>query len=599
MRNLRYLFFLVVIFFYFSNSLLSEQKYISIDKSYITSINKQYYMVTEFKLDNSGYIYGNPKGPGTGKDTNLYFSNIDIKDVYFSKPQKYYPESSPKWVWRYKNKFKVIVSLNSLPKEEIVIKTDALFCVNGACYPVKDDFIIKPDVINIIAGSNIDLNEFNKINIMKSDNKSISKSSNITSDFNPISYENNSVTNIIAAILFGLLAGLILNVMPCVLPVISLKIFTFIKNADEDKKRIRLSGLLYSAGIVLSFVLLASLLAFAGYNWGGLFQNTLFLKVMIILLFAFALSFFGIYTLNIPSIISKTASKKRSSIYVEAFIHGILATLLATPCSGPFLGATLSWTLTQSPLIIYTIFIFIGIGMSLPYIVLTMNTSLMKYIPKPGKWMVNFERIMGFLLIAAVIYFLTILNYNQIKIVLWMILIIAAALWQYGKYGSPVSKKKNRIISLFVLVLMVFIAFTIPGKIYEEKIINLDRENYSYSKLMALSEKQPVLIQFTADWCTNCKIIESSVYNTEEMNLLQKEYNLKILKADLDKSPGAEDLLKKLGSRSVPFAAVFYNYNFEQPYILRDIYEIDDIKKVLELINTDSKELDIQTINFE
>lgn len=592
--------YFIMLFVFLISVNLSGKETLNIYDQKVLRINNELYVELNFSINDEGYIYGNPKGPGTGKETivEIKSDSKNIKKIYFSNPEKYFPDSSTEWVFRYNNNFKILF-YNEAESYNIVIS--ALFCNDGACTPIEKQMNIDISKSDIERVNSDYINKYYKeieVQYLNSENNENSK---IVSEFSPIEVNAENISNIITAILFGLLAGLILNIMPCVLPVISLKIFTFVKNANEDKRKIRISGIFYSLGIILSFIILAALLSFAGYNWGGLFQNTTFLKIMILLLFAFSLSFLGVYTLNIPGFASKGSSKRFKNIYIEAFFHGILATILATPCSGPFLGATLTWTLTQSIPIIFTIFIFIGIGMALPYFILSMNTALLKFIPKPGKWMINFEKIMGLLLIGAVIYFTGLLDEKNIKIILWSLFIIALAFWQYGIYGTPVSKKINRTISTVILLVLVILAYLLPNRIFLNKDFNsLERSSFSYDLLKSETVNNSVIVQFTADWCTNCKVIEKNIYQSEEFIKLQKEYGFKVLKADLDKDPGAQDLLKKLGSRSVPFAAVFYNSNFLKPYILRDLYDIENIETALKKAKQSIKnpEFEIETIEF-
>lgn len=174
-----------------------------------------------------------------------------------------------------------------------------------------------------------------------------------------------------AALGFGFLAGLILNVMPCVLPVVSLKIYGFVKQAGEDRGRVRLLGLAFGAGILFVFLILASLAAYAGLGWGQQFQSDKFLVAMVALMVAFALGMFDVYTIQLPGLVGnvEAAAAQREGV-AGSFAKGALATLLATPCSGPFLGATLAYALTQPPAVIFAIFASIGVGMAFPYVLL-------------------------------------------------------------------------------------------------------------------------------------------------------------------------------------------------------------------------------------
>ncbi|MCA9253152.1 MAG: hypothetical protein KDA54_18650, partial [Phycisphaerales bacterium] len=204
------------------------------------------------------------------------------------------------------------------------------------------------------------------------------------------------------AILGGMLGGLILNVMPCVLPVISIKILSFVQQADEDPKRVFHLGLMFCAGIIISFWALAGgilgLREFYGEQagWGAFFQQPKFIIGMSTLMFAFALSLFGVFEISLPgSATTKLAGATEREGLSGAFMKGVLATLLATPCTAPFLGPAIAFALTNSVFVVAVVFTAVGFGMALPYLLLTANPGWLKYLPRPGAWMNTFKQLMG------------------------------------------------------------------------------------------------------------------------------------------------------------------------------------------------------------
>lgn len=622
-KNVLKIIILLTCFFTYS-PVFSESLIITTENSdNIVKIDKNYYLPLTMKIPDKSYIYGNPKGPGTGKPTNIFAStsnkSITFSNILIEKPEKYFPKQEINWVYRHKDSVKFYVPFTitgSQPNISITIKilVDALLCSNVSCVPIKGNYSYTFNTDQLPKKSIENKDNFLKNLVKLGGNTSTvntlkptktKKLQEIPFDFEPKFITTNTISNLLQAIIFALLAGFILNFMPCVLPVISLKIISIIKIAKDDRLKIIKIGLTFTLGMLLSFLVLASLAAFAGHNWGTLFQNTTFLISMIIIVFALALSLMNVYTINLPSFAAKKATITYSNPYIDAFMKGLLTTFLATPCSGPFLGGTLAWSLTQPIYIIYIIFLCIGLGMALPYLIIALKPGLISFIPKPGEWTVVFEKLMGFLLFGTVIYLLSVLPLEEIPALLWMLFFTAIAFWQYGQYGAINKSKKSRIFSAILLVIIIYAAYsfflTKPGK---DEIIDIPKENYSLEKLTEANvNNQVVIVKFTADWCPNCQLVELNTIKTKEFNDLVKENNIKVLIADITK-PGteAEMLLNKLNSRSIPFLAIFgTGENFLNPICLRDLYNIDDIKEALDVLDkTEKKEqLEIPEIKVE
>jgi thiol:disulfide interchange protein DsbD len=207
-------------------------------------------------------------------------------------------------------------------------------------------------------------------------------------------------------LLFGLLAGFILNFMPCVLPVLGLKVLSFVQQGGDDPRRAFKLSLAFAAGLLLVFEILAGLAVGAGQAWGELFGRPWFTLGLSAVVLAFALSLFGVWTMQVPGFVNQLGAGSQEG-YGGAFFKGMLTTLLATPCTGPFLGSLTAWSVKQSAPVVFLTFSSIGLGMALPYLVLTANPALMKKMPRPGRWMEKFERLMGFVLLATVLFFVS------------------------------------------------------------------------------------------------------------------------------------------------------------------------------------------------
>jgi suppressor for copper-sensitivity B len=267
------------------------------------------------------------------------------------------------------------------------------------------------------------------------------------------------IDNVWFALGAGLLAGLILNVMPCVLPVISLKIYGYLKQAGSDRRRIQAMGLAFSAGILAVFLVFGVLFAYAGQTWGELFQSDVFNVIMVAVLVGCTLWMFEVFILTVPGIVGEAdaAAAARKDLVGE-FAKGMLATLLSTPCSGPLLIPVISFALkTKSPPIIFSTLTAVGIGMGFPYLVLAWKPGWMKLMPKPGDWMRTFKEFMGFLLLGTAIWLLWQRRRNG-ELVVWTVAFstfVAMAGWLYGRWADPMNSRAKRLMAPLAALLLI------------------------------------------------------------------------------------------------------------------------------------------------
>jgi thiol:disulfide interchange protein DsbD len=471
-------------------------------------------------------------------------------------------------------------------------------CTSDACLPVERSFEIiikvKNGVLNSTPVMMNHINEFLSLkknisiaseNLKKGkaqDNGSIQNNdSGIPGsiEFTP-QYPEGEITGLVQAILFGLIAGFILNFMPCVLPVVSLKIMSFVLNAGEKKKVIVIQGFLFSAGIIASFLVLAALAAFSGHKWGALFQDKIFIIGMASFIFAMALSLLGVYIFNIPLFAGRAVSKTRG-IYTDAFIKGVVATLLATPCSGPFLGGTLAWTLTRPPEIIFIIFLSVGIGMALPYMLLALNPAFLRFIPKPGAWMNRFEKAMGFILMFTVVYLLSILDSSGRMGLILFLLFLSIGLWQFGEFGSLDRERWKRVVSFTVLLAVAALGYGLSFKyLFNERVSAHERIEFSSERILKNRDNGVItVVEFTAEWCPNCSLVEKLALEKDEVQKLFARDDIEFMVADITKKNiPAESFMNRLGSKSIPLLAILPpGEGFNSPYCLRDIYSAEDV----------------------
>lgn len=382
--------------------------------------------------------------------------------------------------------------------------------------------------------------------------------------------ENKQEDGLALYLLYAFLGGLILNVMPCVLPVIAIKVLSFVQQAGESRRRILLLNLLYSAGVVVVFLMLASLAVFAKFGWGNLFQKPEFQLVMSLMVFAMGLSLLGVFEIPVPGMIGSAASHQHQEGLTGAFLTGMFATLMATPCSGPFLGVTLGWSVKQPAHITYLVWSVMGIGMSFPYLLLGVFPGWVKFIPRPGNWMVTFKQVCGFLLLGTVLFLMDSMKPEAVFSLLILLLVVGFSLWMIGNLyniNSPSSRKWNiRFFATLLPAVTCWWLFTaslqLPWKPFTGPTVQQE-----------LLRGRTVLIDFTAKWCLACKANEKWALNTPDTLELVKQHDVLTLKADwTDESPEIERWLQTFGSISIPLTVIFPGNDPTKPIVIRDSF---------------------------
>ncbi len=395
----------------------------------------------------------------------------------------------------------------------------------------------------------------------------------------------NQGLTIARALGLGLLGGFILNLMPCVLPVIALKIFGFIGQAGESRQRVFRVGLAFVAGIFAWFMMLAALVVgarAAGHElaWAFQFQNPVFVFSMAILVFVFALNLLGLFEIWIPGT-GRIVSLSSKEGYGGAFLHGAFATLLATPCTGPFLGPVLPLAFTQSAGVTFAMFAAIATGMGLPYLVLTAQPAWMRFLPKPGPWMVRLKQLMGFLLLGTVVWLLGVLSSLGEKSdgisAIWILLGVGTACWIFGTWITPGARRFQQALALLAMAGAIGLSlfFARPRE-------TAGWENWTPERVAMLrKEGKPIFIDFTADWCLNCKYNERFILDAEPVRAALR--NFVTLKADWTKGdPVITAELKRLGRSGVPVYAVYPEGEGEAeilPEILTQNIVIDALRR--------------------
>jgi thiol:disulfide interchange protein len=296
-------------------------------------------------------------------------------------------------------------------------------------------------------------------------------------------------------------AGFILNFMPCVLPVVGLKIMSFMHMAGENPRRVFMLNFVFVLGMLAVFMTFALLAVMFNFGWGEAYTNLTFKVVMIAIVFGFGLSFFGVWEIPMPGIVDSDAANDLANKegFVGQFFKGILTTLLATPCSGPMLIPAVVWAMAQPPWMTFTVFLALGLGMALPYLVIGAFPKLASFLPKPGPWMETFKQIMGFVLIATTIFLINGVGWKYNASVLTLLLFIGVGCWWIGRteLHEPLGKQfKAWVGGLAMIAVGGFIAFGVLLPWYE-----LEYKPYSDAAVAKhLAKGQTVVVDFTADW---------------------------------------------------------------------------------------------------
>lgn len=365
---------------------------------------------------------------------------------------------------------------------------------------------------------------------------------------------------LLAVGLSAFLGGLILNLMPCVLPVISLKLLAFIEQGGQSRGRIFLLNLWYTAGLMSVFLLLGTLSASFNLAWGEQFTLTWFKVTMTALVFVMALSFLGVWEIPIPGFVGGGSAGKLQAKEgaLGAFAKGVLTTILATPCTGPFLGPVFGFTLEQPPYMSYLIFGTVGLGMASPYLLIGAVPELIRFLPRPGAWMETLKQVMAFLLLGTVVYLFSTMNERYFIPTLTLLVGLWFACWLVGRTSLTASPAKRR--AAWMGGLAAAAATGLLGFVVLLESPRLPWQPFSPEALAAArAEGKTVMVDFTADWCPNCKWNLVWAIDTKRVHKLVEEYGVVPMIADwTDHSPMIKDFLATVLKRqSIPVLAIW------------------------------------------
>jgi len=419
---------------------------------------------------------------------------------------------------------------------------------------------------------------------------------------------HDGVSSLGMALGLAFLGGLILNVMPCVLPVIALKIFGFVKMANQRRSVILKHGIFFAFGVVLSFwILSGALLVLRSYGegigWGFQLQEPIFVAVLAGILFMLGLSLFGVFELgtSMISVGSKASASSTNSPLKSSFMSGILATLVATPCTGPLLGPALGFAMTLPPVQALMIFTMMGLGMASPYLLFSAFPQLIRFLPKPGNWMITFKHLMGFLMMATVVWLVWVFGAQTDNmatfILLGSLLILAIAGWIFGRWATPTRRKLTRVIAMLTAAAMLFTGggaviltakqqrdFVMPPGDGSTRLVSENGwEMYNPERVQKLrAQGVPVFVDFTAKWCLICQANKLTLHSSNITKAFEEKGVVKMIGDWTKKDPVISAELEKLGRTGVPVYVLYSADAHTPPYILPQTLSRKVVRNYLE-----------------
>jgi len=417
-------------------------------------------------------------------------------------------------------------------------------------------------------------------------------------------------SEILKYILFAFLGGIILNITPCVLPILPIRIMSIMNQAQKDRSKVLSHTFVYTLGVLISFGIMAGIfiaLQQAGESagWGLQNQNPGFVLALMSIVFVFAMSLLGIFEIHVPGMSAATQATNKGG-YSGSFFGGIFAFLMAISCTGPFLGAALPFALRLPPVLMMVFFLTIGLGFAFPFLLIGFFPRALKIIPKPGDWMVLFKELMGFVLLYLV--------YTQLKTILmltdgeyflkviWYLLILGFAIWLYGRFVRYENSKVTQwIFTILPLALIVFAAVTylplpdtkpaeqtmetsglVPAPhapegwfVFSEELLN-----------KSLADGKAVFLDIGAAWCKNCMTNEKTVLFTDSMMQEFKDKNVVLLRGDFTKKDETLfNWIKKHNRAGVPFNALYIPG--KEPILFGELLSKSEISESLRQVSVD------------
>lgn len=455
-------------------------------------------------------------------------------------------------------------------------------------------------------------------------------------DLSRIELQDSEEKSILYYLITAFIGGIVLNIMPCVLPVIGLKVMSFVQQAGQSRAQALILNCWYSLGIIAVFLILGSLAVTLKLRMGDQFSNAGFNLSLIGIVFAMALSLLGVWEIPIPGFVGshKAMSAADREGPLAALLKGVLTTLLATPCLGPFMATALAWAVKQPVWVTYSVFGSVGLGMASPYLLIGAFPNLVNFLPKPGAWMETFKQVTGFILMLTVVWLMSFIDSALVVPTVLMLVGISIGCWWVSR-TSVTASTTDKFFSWATAGLLILISvmgsFGLLGPVMEERfqeevaayaLEEVDKKTgelankladvesteqlqeltaefanssaedtgepwqpFNLEKLgrIAVQEGRTVMVDFTADWCTNCKALEKFVLKTKPVEEEIARASIVTMEADYTKKPPEiRATLDALGAAGVPVIAIFPASDPYKPIVFADgVYTQEDLVEAI------------------
>jgi suppressor for copper-sensitivity B len=502
------------------------------------------------KIPSGWHVYApSPKGEeAAGFEPTLTWdesSNVKSAEVLWPAPTKTELEGQPSFV--YEEDTLIPIQLIPVDQEKNIplkIKVSLLAC-SSLCVPIEETLTLELKPTDKSDAVFKALEEREK------------------------AYEGLSLFSLLMVALLG---GFILNFMPCVLPVLSIKIMSLVKQSKKTEKEHAKQGFFITGlGIVASFLLLALITVILkesgeAFGWGIHFQNAHFLLFVFIVLIAFSASLLGVFEIDLPSGIGNWLISHEGKGRIKDFLSGVFATLLATPCSAPFVGTALSFALARDTTEIFAVFLFLGIGFGFPYFLVASLPNRFIFLPKPGKWMVWFQSVLGIILAVTAVWIGWILSFH---LPLWILCVsvlftlLALSLFWIKHHKKPELKAWVFAAPLFLFAWALSWSDELshnPAETYAQSAPTLELWKPFQPEVIDTLVKQGkiVFVDVTAQWCVTCAVNKSLVLSDSQIASLLTDHNVVAMRADWTKQdPLITEFLQRYNRYGIPFNIIF------------------------------------------
>lgn len=484
---------------------------------------------------------------------------------------------------------------------EIVVNVDALVCDPKSCMPFKTEAKLSVALATTAEPDPAMADVFGKMSATSVSAVSPQAAATPTGEASKSSGGSSPLAvvapkaaehSFVVYLIFAFIGGLILNVMPCVFPVLGIKVMGVVQQAGEDRKQVVMHGFAYTLGILITFWALGALVISLGKGWGFQLQSPGFVFGLCVFFLIFALNMAGVFEIG-ASAVGVGAELQAKQGLGGSFFSGLLATIVATPCSAPFLGSALGFAVTLPPVSAMLMFTMIGLGLASPFLVLSFAPKLISLLPRPGVWMESFKQGMSFLLFGTVAFLAWVLTGmiegQPMLFLLFGLVLVSLGCWIYGRWSLPHKPARTRTIAIILTLASVMGGLTLGWPRFDAAAAQtsptsdgaLTWEVWSPEKVAELrAAKTPVYIDFTAKWCLTCQV-NKRVYHEASLQALFQKKKVTLLKADwTNENDAIKQALTSLGKAAVP-VNVLYIPGQDEPFILPELLSVENVTEAL------------------